>query len=282
MYTYLAAVDGIAVRNARRRECIKRDREILVLQNNLRDGRITVREFLVAAAHHFEPLEQEYGEVDVEVLNRPQNKILAAFEALLVAVVEEQEAQHFPAAVAAQQEAEQVPAAAATQQAEPVPAAVAGQQQAEPVPAAVAVQNQAEPVPAAVAAPHEADPIAAAVLAEAPNTVVDDPIIAPPEEAIDGPMRPAVGRRRQRGRPRGRRMAPRADELDENACENLLGRGLGDGRGRGRGRPRVHIQNEDNVRGRNVQRGRLRIRPILGCSVFWNFFIFLTASYCPM
>ncbi len=77
MYTYLAAVDGIAVRNTRRREYIQGDREILELQNNLRDGRITDREFLMAAGHHFEPLEQEYGEVDVEVLNRPQNEIRA-------------------------------------------------------------------------------------------------------------------------------------------------------------------------------------------------------------
>ncbi len=189
----------------------------------------------MAAAHHFEPLEKEYGEVNVEVLNRPQNEIRAVFEALLVAVAEAQEAQHFPAAVAEQQEAKQVPAAAAAQQAEPVPAAVAGQQRAEPIPAAVAVQNQAEPVPEVVAAPHEADPIAAAVLAEAPDRVIDDPIIAAPEEAIDGPMRPAVGRRRQRGMPRGRRMAPRADELDENALENVRVRGRGDGRGRGRG-----------------------------------------------
>jgi hypothetical protein len=297
VYTYLAAVDGIAVRNAGRREYIQRDREILALQNNLRDGRITIREFLMAAAHHFEPLEQEYGEVDVEVLNRPQNEIRAAFEALLVAVAEEQEAPHLPAAVAAQvpaaaaaqvpaavaaqvpaavaaqvpaAAAAQVPAAAAAQQAEPVPAAVAAQEQAErvpaavvaqpavPVPAAVAGQHQAEPVPAAVAAQLEAEPIEAAVMAEAPNRVIDDHIIAAPEDAL----RPAVGRRRQRGRPRGRRMAPRADDIDREIEENVRGRGRGDGRGRGRGRPRIHAQNEDNVRGRNVQRGRLRIRPM--------------------
>ena len=45
--------------------------------------------------------------------------------------------------------------------------------------------------------------------------MVRDPIVAAPEEAIDEPIRP-VGRRRKRGRPRGRSMAPRAHELDKN------------------------------------------------------------------
>ena len=78
-------LDATAARNARRREYIQRDREILALQNNLREDSIMVHEFLMAAAHNFEPLEQEYEEIEVEMVNHPQNEI-SAVEALLVAV----------------------------------------------------------------------------------------------------------------------------------------------------------------------------------------------------
>jgi hypothetical protein len=37
----------------------------------------------MAAAHHFDPVELEFGDQDIEVMNRPLNEVRAAFEALL-------------------------------------------------------------------------------------------------------------------------------------------------------------------------------------------------------
>jgi hypothetical protein len=83
IYIYLAARDGAPVRYRWRIEFDNRDREILALQSNLQNGRITIRAFLMAAAHHFDPVELEFGDQDIEVMNRPLNELRAAFEALL-------------------------------------------------------------------------------------------------------------------------------------------------------------------------------------------------------
>jgi hypothetical protein len=83
IYIYLAARDGAPVRYRWRIEFDNRDREILALQSNLQNGRITIRAFLMAAAHHFDPVEFEFGDQDIEVMNRPLNEVRAAFEALL-------------------------------------------------------------------------------------------------------------------------------------------------------------------------------------------------------
>jgi hypothetical protein len=83
IYIYLAARDGAPVRYRWRIEFDNRDREILALQSNLQNGRITIRAFLMAAAHHFDPVELEFGDQDIEVMNRPLNEVRAAFEALL-------------------------------------------------------------------------------------------------------------------------------------------------------------------------------------------------------
>jgi hypothetical protein len=37
----------------------------------------------MAAAHHFDPVEFEFGDQDIEVINRPLNEVRADFEALL-------------------------------------------------------------------------------------------------------------------------------------------------------------------------------------------------------
>ncbi len=83
VYTYLAARDGVPVRDRRRMEYVIRDREIRAIQNNFQNGRITIREFLMTAAHHFHPVEDQDVEQDFEVINRPLNEVRLAFEVLL-------------------------------------------------------------------------------------------------------------------------------------------------------------------------------------------------------
>jgi hypothetical protein len=83
IYIYLAARDGAPLRDRRRKEYVNRDWEILALQSNLQNGRITIRAFLMAAAYHFNPVEFEFGDQDIEVMNRHLNEVRAAFEALL-------------------------------------------------------------------------------------------------------------------------------------------------------------------------------------------------------
>lgn len=73
VYTgYLDTVDGIPVRNVGRGEYVRTDREILASQNYFTDGHIKIREFLMAAAHLFQPLKVDLGKVAVEVFNRPK------------------------------------------------------------------------------------------------------------------------------------------------------------------------------------------------------------------
>ncbi|KAK4027857.1 hypothetical protein OUZ56_016998 [Daphnia magna] len=80
---YLALRDGTPVRDRRRREYITRDREIRTLQIDQQNGRITIREFLIAAAFRFKPVEIEFQEQNAEEFNRPLDEVHAAFEALL-------------------------------------------------------------------------------------------------------------------------------------------------------------------------------------------------------
>ncbi|KZR98370.1 Uncharacterized protein APZ42_006244, partial [Daphnia magna] len=82
-YSFLALRDGTPVRDRRRQKYVTRDREIRTLQIDLQNGRITIREFLMAAAFHFEPVEIEFREQNAEELNRPFDEARAAFEALL-------------------------------------------------------------------------------------------------------------------------------------------------------------------------------------------------------
>ncbi|KZS09553.1 Uncharacterized protein APZ42_026210 [Daphnia magna] len=82
-YRYLALRDGTPVRDRRRREYITRDREIRTLQIDQQNGRITIREFLIAAAFRFKPVEIEFQEQNAEEFNRPLDEVHAAFEALL-------------------------------------------------------------------------------------------------------------------------------------------------------------------------------------------------------
>ncbi|KZS20264.1 Uncharacterized protein APZ42_013103 [Daphnia magna] len=65
------------------REYITRDREIRTLQIDQQNGRITIREFLIAAGFRFEPVEIEFQEQNGEELNRPLDEVRAAFKALL-------------------------------------------------------------------------------------------------------------------------------------------------------------------------------------------------------
>ncbi|KAI9557179.1 hypothetical protein GHT06_016987 [Daphnia sinensis] len=82
-YRYLALRDGTPVRDRRRQEYTTRDREIRTLQTNLQNGRINIREFLMAAAYRFEPVEVVFPEHNAEELIRPLDEVRAAFEALL-------------------------------------------------------------------------------------------------------------------------------------------------------------------------------------------------------
>lgn len=71
---YLALREVAPVRDRRRQEYVIRDREIRALQIDLQNGRITTREFLMAAAFHLETVEIEFRERNAEELNRPWTK----------------------------------------------------------------------------------------------------------------------------------------------------------------------------------------------------------------
>ena len=58
----MAARNGQAITERRRREYIVRDREIRDLQTNLAEGCITIQEFLMAASYRFEPAEDDFPE----------------------------------------------------------------------------------------------------------------------------------------------------------------------------------------------------------------------------
>ncbi|KAK4009323.1 hypothetical protein OUZ56_018440 [Daphnia magna] len=98
-YSFLALRDGTPVRDRRRQKYVTRDREIRTLQIDLQNGRITIREFLMAAAFHFEPVEIEFREQNAEELNRPFDEVqdeiveievvLAAENRLEIAAVED-------------------------------------------------------------------------------------------------------------------------------------------------------------------------------------------------
>ncbi|EFX76706.1 hypothetical protein DAPPUDRAFT_106797 [Daphnia pulex] len=87
-----------------------RDREIRAIHDKFQNGRITIREFLMKAAHHFYPVEdqdfedQDFEDQDVEVMNRPIKEVRLSFEVLLevpaTAPVAAAEAANPPAVVA--------------------------------------------------------------------------------------------------------------------------------------------------------------------------------------
>jgi hypothetical protein len=71
------------VKDARRAQYIARDREIRAFQENLQQGRITIREFLMAAAFHFEPAEEVFRIEELAELVLPLDEARAAFQAVL-------------------------------------------------------------------------------------------------------------------------------------------------------------------------------------------------------
>ncbi|EFX67599.1 hypothetical protein DAPPUDRAFT_261375 [Daphnia pulex] len=107
-YIYLAARDGAPVRDRRRIEYVYRDREILALQSNLQNGRITIRAFLMAAAHHFDPLPSQSPQKRPSQSPQEVAVPVAAEAAIPVAVVAAEAVN--PAAVVAVENPPVVPA----------------------------------------------------------------------------------------------------------------------------------------------------------------------------
>ena len=71
------------MRYARRAQYIAQNREIRAFQENLQQGWITIREFLIAAAFHFEPAEEVFPIEELVELVLLVNEPRAAFHAVL-------------------------------------------------------------------------------------------------------------------------------------------------------------------------------------------------------
>ncbi len=71
------------MRDARRAQYIAQDREIRALEENLQQGRITIREFLIAAAFNFEPSEEVFPIEELVELVLLVNEARAVFHAVL-------------------------------------------------------------------------------------------------------------------------------------------------------------------------------------------------------
>ena len=232
------------MRDARRAQYIARDREIRALQENLQQGRITIREFLMAAAFHFEPAEEVFRIEELAELVLPLDEARAAFQAVLEIPAPIREQLNDGAGMAAGEGVDPVPPEqelAAAQPVQELAAALPVQERA----AAPPVQELAAalPVQELAAAPPVQELAAVPPVQAVPQfqNVPDAPMVV--EELVAArnvAQQPAVPNqpvRRGRGRPPG----PRGRGLPPlNPAENVaqLPAVQNDPVRRGRGRPR--------------------------------------------